>query len=66
MADAKMVFSLVENVDTLLKACLINKRKCPVVAIKSDVRDSIPDGVIDFASIMDPNGKIMLCELQFW
>lgn len=52
-----MIFSLDENVNVVLQACVINSLKCPVTAVKVDRRNSLPEGVIDFASIMDTSGK---------
>lgn len=60
MTDAKLVFTLSESVETVLDALVINKSKCPVVAIRSDQRQSIPSGIIDFAQLMDPTGTIYI------
>lgn len=56
MTDAKLVFSVSENVETILNACSINKTKLPVVALKVDQRHSTPSGIIDFAELMKTTG----------
>lgn len=52
-----MIFSLVENAQTVLNARSINNSNYPVVAVKTDSRQSIPDGVLDFANLMELTSK---------
>lgn len=59
MTDAKLVFSLAENVTTVLEACSIISSKCPVVAFKVDRAKSTPDGIVDFTDLMKISGNIL-------
>lgn len=61
MTDAKMIFSLAENVDTVLKARAINNSCCPLVTLKTDRRQSVPSGAFDFSQLMDISGKHIAC-----
>lgn len=58
MTDTKLIFSLVDNADTVLEACSLNKQRVPVVALKVDQRQAIPDGAIDFENLIKPTGNI--------
>lgn len=60
MTDAKLIFSLVDNAETMLAASLINKVSFPVVAVKVDKRQSLPDHVIDLGDLIKPTGKIVI------
>lgn len=53
MADAKLVFSLVDNADDVLTACTINKSILPIISLKTNHHQTIPDGVIDLVNLMD-------------
>lgn len=57
MTNAKVIFTLVETVETIRKACVINSSSSKIFAIKENHQQTIPDGVIDFAELMDPVGK---------
>lgn len=64
MVDAKLIFSLVDNAETMKAACNINKINIPVIAIKTNSQQSIPDEVVDFANIMDTQSNtIILTEI---
>lgn len=57
MADAKLVFSIVENFETIQSARTINKSNIPVVLFRANQRDTLPDGVADLSKLMSPTGK---------
>lgn len=57
LVDAKLIFSLVDNCPVMLKACSINTCSLPVVAMKSNQQQTIPDGIIDLKDIIDTSGK---------
>lgn len=57
MTDTKLIFSLVDNAEILLEAGSLNTIKYPVIAIKVDQRQSIPDGVIALDNLIKPSGK---------
>lgn len=58
LTNAKLIFSLVDNVSTLLEAASINNSNYPVIGVKAVERQSIPDGVLDFEQLMNAAGKI--------
>lgn len=55
----KLVFGLVENVPTLLEAKRLAKLSAdvPMVAVRTHVRQAMPEGVRDFAELMDLHSK---------
>lgn len=53
IADTKLIFSLVDNAESVINACSINKSRIPIVSVKTDQRQSLPDKVVDFANLMD-------------
>lgn len=53
MTDAKMIFSLFGNTETVFKACALNKTSIPVVGIRTNSQENLPDGVVNFAELMD-------------
>lgn len=61
MTNAKLIFCLDEDVDTVLQAGKLNSKSIPVVATKVDKRRSIPDGVIDLSLLTDPAGMRANC-----
>lgn len=65
MTNTKMVFCLVDSVDTVLEACSLNKLTIPVVASKFDHRQSITSGIIDLSDLSTLKGKISGVDLIF-
>lgn len=60
MVDVKMIFSLVDNSETILEVCsLLKISSIPVVSVKVDQRQSISNGVIDFSDLVKPAGKTL-------
>lgn len=57
MADAKMIFTAVDNASNIVSALALSNSSIPVVAIKTNQRDPIPDGMVDLAKLMDLSGK---------
>lgn len=57
MTNAKLVFSLVDNIDTVRQALVINKSTIPVVAFQTNQGQSFPEGAVDLASLFEPTGK---------
>lgn len=57
MTDAKMVFSIVDNAETVFKACSINNASIPKIVLKTHVQQSLPEGAVDFFDLMDLKSK---------
>lgn len=60
VTDAKMVFCISDDIETIRNACDINKSKLPIVAFNVNEQGSLSDGVIDLNQIMEPTGKYCL------
>lgn len=63
MTDAKLVISLIDNANHVKMANKLNKSNIPVVAIKLNPAQSLPDGVLDFAEIMNIKSNVLLVSL---
>lgn len=57
MSNAKLIFGLVDGVPTLSAASQISKRSVPIIAIKTDKRQSLPDESIDFQEMINTKSK---------
>lgn len=57
MSDPKLIFSLTESFSTLSEASEISKRSLPIVTIKTDKRQSLPSGSIDFFEMIETKSK---------
>lgn len=62
MTDTKVIISLVDNVQTVLEVNLINKVSIPVIAVKVDQRQTMPSGVIDLETLINPAGWLVQFE----
>lgn len=59
MTESKLVFSLVDNLESTLKARSLNKSTYPVIVVKTDAKQSVPAGIVDFFGVIDPTGKFL-------
>lgn len=57
MSAPKMIIGIVEGVDTLTSATNLAGLSIPIVAIKTDKQQIIPDGIINFSEISDPKSE---------
>lgn len=54
--EPKLIVGLVESVPTLLDAAQERQRSVPIVAVRTHVRQTMPEGIRDFAELMDLSG----------
>lgn len=60
MSSPKMIIGIVEGMETLTSARSLAQLSIPIVAIKTDKQQTIPDGIINFSEISDPKSESML------
>lgn len=52
-----MIIGVVEGVETLTTARSLAQLSVPILAIKTDKHQTIPDGIINFSDISDPKSE---------
>lgn len=52
-----MIIGIVEGMETLTSARSIAQLSIPILAIKTNKHQTIPDGIIDFSEIADPKSE---------
>lgn len=57
MSSPKMIIGTVEGMETLTTAKSIAQLSIPILAIKTDKHQTIPDGIINFSEISDPKSE---------
>lgn len=57
--EPKLIVGLVESVPTLLDAARERQRSVPIVAVRTHASQTLPEGIRDFAELMDLNGELV-------
>lgn len=59
MTETKLVICAVDNLQTTLEAKSMNNSKFLVIAVKTTEGQTIPNGVVDFFSIINSTSKFI-------
>lgn len=58
LSGAKLIIGLAERFDVLRAACDKVNRPIQIICLKTDPNQSLSNGVIDFAQLFNPAGKL--------